>query len=95
MKKYLMLNHGQGGSPEAWKAYFEMLLAGNHLVGGSALGEGLALKKGLFSGAKTRTVSGYIVIQARDLRSAKKILSQSPVHQSGGTVELFPLVKSD
>lgn len=93
MKHYIMINHGVG-KPDAWDEYFSMLTDNGHLIGGSSLGSGIAVRKKVFSKAKSKTVTGFIVIQAKDIREAKKIMYQSPVHLSGGTVELFPFVES-
>ncbi|MEO6053442.1 MAG: hypothetical protein ABIP97_05460 [Chthoniobacterales bacterium] len=95
MNQYLMINHGVG-TPAKWAEYFEMLQAGGHVIGGSSLDENaaLSLKGNVFADAISKTITGYIVIKAADLKTAKRIMAQSPIHQAGGTVELFPLVES-
>lgn len=91
MHKYLLINHGVG-APANWEAYFEMLHAGGHMIGGSALDHGIAVQIGTVSEARSKTITGYLVIQAADLETAKQIALQSPVHMAGGTVEVFTLV---
>lgn len=93
MTQYIMINHGVGTSND-WESYFQMLRDGNHMVGGSALGRGISLKDSTYSEALTPTTTGYIVIHADTLDQAKELMSRSPVHKSGGTVELFPLIES-
>lgn len=93
MNKYLLINHGKGTEGD-WDAFFEMLNAGSHLIGGSSLGRGMAVRGGVFSEALSQTITGYIVIQAESLERAKEIALKCPVHQTGGTVELFTLVES-
>lgn len=92
MTEYIMINHGVG-SAENWDEYFTMLRDGNHLIGGSALDHGIAIRDSTLSEAVSKTITGYIVIQVESLERAKEIMAQSPIHQAGGTVELFPLVK--
>ncbi len=91
MKEYIMINHGVG-SPASWDEYFKMLHDEGHMMGGSALDHGISVRDGKFSDAQSQTITGYIVIQAEDLDAARKIMLQSPIHQAGGTVELFTLV---
>lgn len=93
MNKYLLINHGSGTS-EGWEAYFKLLHDRGHIIGGSALDYGLSVKDNIFSGPISPTVTGYIVIQAEDLETAKSLAVQCPVHVAGGTVEVFTLIKS-
>lgn len=90
MPKYLMINHGVG-TPQNWEAYFDLLIGGEHLIGGSSLASGVSLTQGTYASAVSKTVTGYIVIDADDFQEAKKLMAESPVHRAGGTVELFPL----
>jgi hypothetical protein len=90
MPKYLMINHGVG-APEHWETYFDLLIGGDHLIGGSSLASGISLKDGRYAAAISESVTGYIVIQADSLEQARDLMIQSPIHQAGGTVELFPL----
>lgn len=71
-----------------------MLEEANGLIGDSALSQGVAVQGGSFSEAKSKTITGYIVIQAESLAKAKEIALRCPVQQSGGMVELSPLVLS-
>ncbi len=93
MPRYLLLNHGTGQA-ELWPPYLEKLQQGQHLIGGSALNPGIALQGGNLSGAQTATLTGYLVIEADSWEAAQAIARESPVHQSGGSVELFPLIRS-
>jgi|GEM_PF-3842435 len=65
------------------------------MIGGSSLDHGIAVQNGIFSEAKSSTITGYIVHQARDIESAKGIARQSPAQLSGGVVEVFTLTESD
>ncbi|CAN5566659.1 hypothetical protein BH09VER1_BH09VER1_48380 [soil metagenome] len=93
MNKYILLNHSSVPS-DGWDAYFALLSAGGHFIGGSALDYGLSVSGGHFAEPISRTITGYIVIQAPDLETAKSLATQCPVHRAGGTVEVFTLVKS-
>ena len=86
-----MINHGVG-SPAHWDEYFKMLHDDNHIIGGSALDHGISLKEDSFGDPISKTISGYIVIQAKDIDAARRIMIESPIHKAGGTVELFTLV---
>ena len=88
-----MINHGVG-EPVGWDAYFAMLFEKKHMIGGSALGEGVAVKGDVFGEVVSPTITGYILIRAESLEAAQEIARQSPVHRAGGTVEVFALVKS-
>ena len=77
-----------------WEAFFKMLSEGQHLIGGSSLDHGIAAQSGAFFEAKSKTITGYIVIRAESLEKAKEIALKCPVQQTGGTVELFTLVRS-
>lgn len=93
MNKYILINHGVG-STEGWEQYFAMLHDQGHFIGGSALDYGLSVTGGHFAEPISRTITGYIVIQAKDLETAKSLAAQCPVHLAGGTVEVFTLVKT-
>jgi hypothetical protein len=92
MTEYIMINHGVG-SPENWDKYFTMLFDNKHMIGGSALDHGISVNASVFSEAVSKTITGYIVFQAESLDKAKEIALKSPVHEAGGLVEIFTLVK--
>jgi hypothetical protein len=47
MKKFLLIMHTnrKESSPESWDKYLADMKIGKHLIGGSALGKGIAMKK--------------------------------------------------
>ncbi len=91
MNKYIMINHGVGQSND-WDDYFSMLHEKGYIIGGSALDNGISLENNRFDSCISETVTGYIAIEVPDIDTAKSIMVQSPIHISGGTVELFTLV---
>ena len=95
MNKYLMLNHGSG-TKQQWDDYFTIVFEGDHFIGGSSLDEAaaIAINRDAFGPAISRTVTGYIVIQTETPEQAQELARLCPVHQNGGTVELFPLESS-
>ena len=93
MTQYLLLNRGES-STDNWDAFFALLQRGNHLIGGSALAPGEALAQGEKTPARTATLTGYLLIQAADRAEAERIARACPVHQAGGTVEIFALIKT-
>jgi len=92
MEQYLLLNHGVGTS-DHWDEFFKMLHEGGYFVGGSSLGQGSALRKGIFADPISPTVTGYILIQTENIETARHLARLCPVHVAGGTVELIPLVR--
>jgi hypothetical protein len=94
MNQYILINHGVG-TPENWDSYFDMLHEKNYIIGGSALDHGVSIKDGTTHSARSETITGYILIQAPDLDTAKELALKCPVHLAGGTVEVFTLVKDN
>lgn len=93
MAEFITINHGIGSSDE-WNRYFELLRERRLIIGGSAVGPGISVKESVCGEAMTPTITGYILIQAESLQQAIELMRLSPVHKSGGTVELFPLMKT-
>jgi hypothetical protein len=70
----IMHTNRKESSPESWDKYFAALKKGNHMIGGSALGKGIAMKNAKLIPQISKTIGGYMVIQARDRRVAKKLM---------------------
>jgi hypothetical protein len=88
MTEFMLINHGVG-LPEKWDAFFTMLSEGGHMIEGSSLEHLMSIQGGVVSEDHSSAATGYTVFQAKDLTEAKEIMRQCPVHQNGGTVQLF------
>lgn len=93
MHEYLMINHGTG-EPARWDDFFRMLHDLDAFVGGSALEDGITLTRDQFTPAGPSSITGYILIRTASLAEAREIMLRNPVHLSGGTVELYELVRT-
>jgi hypothetical protein len=94
MKKFLLIMHTnrKESSPESWGKYIADMKKGELLVGGSALGKGFAMKKSRVIPQISKTIGGFMVIHARDIRVAKRLMRTNPMHVIGSPVELIPLI---
>ncbi len=94
MKKLLMLMHTnrRESSRDAWDRDLADLMRGGHLIPGSALGKGIAMKDARIQPRISTSIGGCMVIQAMDIRVAKKLMRTNPRHAIGSPVELIPLI---
>ena len=65
------------------------------LEGGSAIGEGVCVRKNGAPGAVTAHVTGFIRVKAANLHQAKSLLIGNPVFEAGGTVEIRELPRTE
>lgn len=93
MPDYIMLNHGIG-SPTGWETYFKTLIDQGKFIGGSAIDHGRSLTQGAWSAAQAGSVTGYIIIRADNFEAAQEIAARSPIHETGGTVDLFEMIET-
>jgi hypothetical protein len=94
MKDFILFMHAdaeRSGTPEEWVSYFGRLRATGRFQGGSAIGCGECLRKAGEPGPLHELLGGYIRIQAHDLEDAKTFVTDNPVFQAGGTVEVREL----
>ena len=99
MPDYLFLMHdavpdGDDDGDE-WEAYVRQLQASGNFQGGSAIGDGICIRKSGVAPAITAHLSGYIRVSARDLQHAETLLNGNPVFERGGTVEIRELPRTD
>lgn len=97
MKDFILLMHNDvpadnaQRSEEAWPEYLSKLRATGRFEGGSAIGDGICVKKSGSAGAVTTRIGGYIKVQAESLQDAKRLVAGNPVFEAGGTVEIREL----
>ena len=104
---YLFRNSGTPGSPQQmqeqmqrWQTWMKYLAARGHLKSrgnalertGTIVGKDGAMTDGPFTEAKD-IVGGFMVVEAEDLDHAAKLASGCPVFETGGRVEVRPVMK--
>src|SRR5262249_3397601 len=93
MAEYLLLMHddatGEGMSP--WDRYIQGLKDKGVFEGGSAIGEGVCVRKDGTAPPITAHLGGYIRVSAQSLAHAQSLLAGNPHFEAGGTVEIGDL----
>ncbi len=96
MVEYIFLMHDDGDADEkAWEPYLRRLQQDRFFEGGSAIGEGVCVRKRGTPGSVTAHLTGFIRVHAESLDQAKSLLSGNPVFEAGGTVEIRELPRTD
>jgi hypothetical protein len=93
---YIFLMHDDEIEPvaaPAWGDYLGKL--GARLQGGSAIGEGVCVRKAGPAPSITGHLGGYIRVTADSLADARSLLPGNPVFEAGGTVEIRELPRTD
>lgn len=92
---YIVLMHADSVPNEAdWGPYLAGLQQAGVLQGGSAIGDGISLRKHGAAKSASTHIAGYIRIAADSLDHAKLLLAGNPVFEAGGTVEIRELPRS-
>ena len=96
MADYIFLMHDDAGDDEAaWEPYLRRLRASGCFAGGSAIGDGVCLRKRGAPAPVTAHLAGYIRVTAESLDQAKSLLAGNPHYEAGGTVEIRELPRTD
>ena len=97
MPDYLFLMHDDTtmSAPDAWESYLAKLQTSGNFQGGSALGTGICARKRGAVPAISRHLTGFIRICAENLDEARSLLAGNPAFESGGTVEIRELPRTD
>lgn len=80
---------------ERWESYLTQLRASGRFNGGSSIGRGLSLKKGLQPVPSGNEIEGFIRVEATSPEEAAKVLEGNPNYEAGGTVEIRELLQDD
>lgn len=93
---YLFLMHGDtapggDGRDEDWGGYIAKLRASGHFVGGSAIGDGICVRKSGPAPQIGAHLTGFIRVTAGSLEEARGLLAGNPAFEAGGTVEIREL----
>lgn len=95
MPTFLFLMNSDTTRPERvedWGSFVQGLIATKRLLGGSSLGNGVAVRKNDEAMERATSHVGYLLIEAADLDDARALLEGNPVFEAGGTVEIHELV---
>ena len=96
MPDYIFFMHDdapdEGGD---WEPYLAKLKASGSFEGGSAIGDGVCVRKRNELPSLTAHLTGYIRVNADDLNQAKSMLAGNPHFEAGGTVEIRELPRTD
>jgi hypothetical protein len=96
MAEYIFLMHDDSViEDDAWETYLQRLRRDGFFEGGSAIGDGVCLRKSGAPAALTRHLAGFIRVNAGSLDHAKSLLNGNPVFEAGGTVEIRELPRPD
>lgn len=81
-------------APEDWARYLGHLRSTGQFDGGSAIGDGERVRKGLAGQPVDAALTGYLRVRAVSLQDAKALLVGNPVYEAGGVVEIRALLRS-
>ncbi len=96
MAEYMFLMHDDAVSnDDAWSPYIRKLQQGGFFEGGSAIGDGVCARKSGEPSPVTAHLTGYIRVTATSIEQAKSLLAGNPHFESGGTVEIRELPRTD
>ncbi len=94
MADYIFLMHG-GETVGDWATYIDALVARGVMRGGSAIGDGVCVRKGAADTGKiTDYIKGYIKVEVDSLEAAKALLDGNPVYEAGGIIEIRELPRT-
>ncbi len=92
MAEFMMLMKGGVGENGDWNTYIDRLIKTGMFRGGSALSNGLcANKQGI---NRPCVVTGFMRLEADNIKQIRELLEGNPVYESGGEVELLELIET-
>jgi hypothetical protein len=95
MPEYILLMHGDANEGEtAWEPYLRRLDQSGCFQGGSAIGDGICVRKQGATPSVTAHLTGYVRVVADNLDHAKSMLIGNPLYEAGGTVEIRELPRT-
>ena len=96
MAEYIFLMHDDAEADvEAWQWYIGELQQRGVFEGGSAIGDGICVRKRDTSPSITAHLTGYIRVSAENLEQARSLLTGNPLFEAGGTVEIRELPRTE
>ena len=96
MAEYILFMHNDVVTDDegAWQSYLRMLKQSGVFEGGSAIGEGICVRKAGAPPTITEHLAGYIRVTAATIDQAKLLLAGNPHFEAGGTVEIRELPRT-
>jgi hypothetical protein len=96
MAEYILLMHDDvvGVRDSAWEPYLKRLQEGGSFEGGSAIGDGICVRKHGAVPPITAHLVGYIRVNADSIDHARSLLIGNPHVEAGGTVEIRHLPRT-
>ena len=96
MAEYIFLMHDDAeADANAWQPYIGELQRRGVFEGGSAIGDGICVRKRDACPSITTHLTGYIRVIAENLEQAKSLLTGNPLFEAGGTVEIRELPRNE
>ena len=98
MPDFILLTHDDAvavADVSAWEPYIRRLRAAGIFEGGSAIGDGVCVRKNGAPAPIGTHLIGFIRISADNLDHAKALLPGHPIFEAGGTVEIRELPRTD
>ena len=97
MAEFLLLMHcdSDASSESAWGPYPASLQAAGVLRGGSAIGDGVCVRRAGAIPPISEHLVGYVKIEALDLHHAGQLVAGNPIYEAGGTVEIRELPETN
>jgi hypothetical protein len=95
MAEYILFMHDDADDDSrAWDTYLRTLRQSGAFEGGSAIGDGICLRKNGSAPGITDHLTGYIRVTADSIDHAKSFLAGNPHFEAGGTVEIRELPRT-
>ena len=96
MADFIFLMHDDASSDgKDWEPYLRALKQKGCFEGGSAIGEGVCVRKHGMPNTVSGHLTGYIRVTAKSLEQAKALVAGNPHYEAGGTVEIRELPRTD
>ena len=96
MPDYVLLMHGDlKGREQGWPGCLARLRAAGCFKGDSAIGAGVAYRKGAPDRTLDDEIIGFVRVSAAGLADAEAMLAGNPAYEAGGTVEIRLLPADD
>jgi hypothetical protein len=94
MAEYIFLMHDDADDEDSWEPYLQNLKENGSFEGGSAIGDGICVRKRGRAPSVTAHLTGYIRVKADNIEQAKALLAGNPHFEGGGTVEIRELPRT-
>jgi hypothetical protein len=95
MADYIFLMHDDAvADDKAWGPYLHGLQQRGCFQGGSAIGDGMCVRKSDTPAPLSAHLTGFIRVTADGLDQARSLLSGNPLFEAGGMVEIRELPRT-